>query len=62
MGAVDEKDLRDHIARLQAVIAEVLIYVEQTQIAFQYDDDWVHGDDIKTLLTGVAGCKLCGHP
>ena len=47
------------IARLRGAIAEVFDYVEQSKVAFQYDDDWVHADDIKTIL---AKATVTGRP
>ena len=42
------------VGRLREMIAEVIDYVEQSKIAFQYDDDWVHADDIKVILSKVG--------
>lgn len=38
------------IARIREVIAEITFYAEDFQIPSESDDDWVHADDILSIL------------
>jgi hypothetical protein len=38
------------IARLREVIAEITSYAEDAQIPSESDDDWIHADDILSIL------------
>lgn len=38
------------VAQLNTTIEKVLEYADESQIPTEYDDDWIHADDVRTII------------